>query len=54
MSDASATADLVEMTRQQRRGWVLLGIEDAISRATAYLDINRARTAAERLVESKG
>jgi hypothetical protein len=54
MSEASATADLVEMTRQQRRGRVLLGVEDVISRATAYLDINGARTAAERLAQSKG
>jgi ketosteroid isomerase-like protein len=39
---------------QQRRGWVLLWVEDAISRATAYLDIDEARAAAERLAESRG
>jgi hypothetical protein len=54
MSEASAIAHLVEMTRQQRRGWVLLWVEDVISRATAYFDINRARPAAERLAESRG
>jgi len=54
MSEASATADLVETARQQGRGWVLLCVEDVISRATAYLDVNRAPTAAERLAESRG
>jgi len=39
---------------QQRRGWVLVWVEDVISRATAYLDINRARTVVERLAESRG
>jgi ketosteroid isomerase-like protein len=39
---------------QQRRGWVLLWVEDVISRATAYLDIDEARAAAERLAGSRG
>jgi ketosteroid isomerase-like protein len=39
---------------QQRRGWVLLWVEGVISRATAYLDIDEARAAAERLVEARG
>jgi ketosteroid isomerase-like protein len=39
---------------QQRRGWVLVWVEDAILRATAYLDIGEARAAAERLAESRG
>jgi hypothetical protein len=29
-------------------------VEDVISRATAYLDINRASSGAERLAESRG
>jgi ketosteroid isomerase-like protein len=39
---------------QQRRGWVLLWVEDVISRATAYLDIDQARAVAEWLAESRG
>jgi ketosteroid isomerase-like protein len=39
---------------QQRRGWVTLWVEDVISRATAYLDIDKARVAAERLAEERG
>jgi ketosteroid isomerase-like protein len=39
---------------QQRRGWVLVWVEDVISRATAYLDIDAARAAAERLAEERG
>jgi ketosteroid isomerase-like protein len=39
---------------QQRRGWVLLWIEDVILQATAYLDLDGARAAAERLAESRG
>jgi ketosteroid isomerase-like protein len=39
---------------QQRRGWVLLWVADVISRATAYLDLDEARAAAERLAEERG
>jgi hypothetical protein len=39
---------------QQRRGWVLVWVKDVLSRATAYLDIDEARTAAERLAEERG
>jgi ketosteroid isomerase-like protein len=39
---------------QQRRGWVLLWVEGVISQATAYLDVDEARAAAERLAESRG
>jgi ketosteroid isomerase-like protein len=39
---------------QQRRGWVTLWVKDLISRATAYLDIDKARAAAEWLAESRG
>ena len=39
---------------QQRRGWVLLWVQDVISRAAAYLDIDEARAAAERLAEERG
>lgn len=38
---------------QQRRGWVLVWVEGVISRATAYLDADEARVAAERLAESR-
>ncbi len=38
---------------QQRRGWVLVWVEEVISRATAYLDIDAARAAAERLAEEQ-
>jgi hypothetical protein len=33
--------------------WVLLWVEDVISQATAYLDIDEARAAAGRLAESR-
>ncbi len=39
---------------QQRRGWVVVWVEDVILRATAYLDIDEARAAAERLAEERG
>jgi hypothetical protein len=39
---------------QQERGWVLLWAEDVVTQATAYLDVDRARAAAERLAESRG
>jgi ketosteroid isomerase-like protein len=38
---------------QQSRGWVLLWVEDVVTRATAYLDIDEARAAAERLAEER-
>ncbi len=38
---------------QQRRGWVLLWVQNVISRATAYLDIDKARAGAERLAEER-
>jgi ketosteroid isomerase-like protein len=39
---------------EQRMRWVFLWIEGMIARATAYLDIDEARAAAERLAGSRG
>jgi ketosteroid isomerase-like protein len=39
---------------EQRRGWVYLWTHGMIERQTAYLDIDDARAAAERLAESRG
>ena len=39
---------------QQRRGWVLLWVQGMIVRATAYMDLDEARAAAERLAEERG
>jgi ketosteroid isomerase-like protein len=39
---------------EQRRGWVFLWMEGGFERATVYLDIDKARAAAERLAESRG
>jgi ketosteroid isomerase-like protein len=39
---------------EQRRGWVLLWFHGKVERLEAYLDIDEARAAAERLAESRG
>jgi len=39
---------------EQRRGWVILWAQGKVRRATAYLDIDEARAAAERLAASRG
>jgi ketosteroid isomerase-like protein len=39
---------------EQRRGWVLVWVESKIVRAAAYLEVDEARAAAERLAESRG
>ena len=39
---------------EQRGGWAFLWTEGKIERAMAYLDIDEARTAAERLAEERG
>jgi ketosteroid isomerase-like protein len=38
---------------EQRRGWVLIWAQGVLQRATAYLDIDEARAAGERLAESR-
>jgi hypothetical protein len=38
----------------QRRGWVFLWMRGLIERFAAYLDIDEARAAAERLAEERG
>jgi ketosteroid isomerase-like protein len=38
---------------EQRRGWVFLWMEGGFERATVYLDIDKARAAAERLAEER-
>jgi ketosteroid isomerase-like protein len=39
---------------EQHRGWVFVWVDRMVERFTAYLDIDDARAAAERLAESKG
>jgi ketosteroid isomerase-like protein len=39
---------------EQRRGWVYLWGDGMVERQTAYLDVDDARAAAERLAESRG
>ena len=38
---------------EQRRGWITLWAGDKIERVTIYLDIDRARAAAERLAQGQ-
>jgi ketosteroid isomerase-like protein len=37
----------------QHRGWVFVWVQGSIERLAAYLDVEEARTAAERLAESR-
>jgi ketosteroid isomerase-like protein len=39
---------------EQRRGWAFLWVDGKIARLTAYLDLEEARAAAERLAEERG
>ena len=39
---------------EQRRGWVLVWVQDMIERYAIYLDIDEARAAAERFAEERG
>ena len=38
---------------EQRRGWVLLWVQDTIKRQAGYLDLDEARAAGERLAEEQ-
>ena len=38
---------------EQRRGWVVLWVQGMIERFAAYLDIDEARAATERLAEGR-
>jgi ketosteroid isomerase-like protein len=39
---------------EQRRGWVLLWVQDMIERQMGFLDIDQGRAAAERLAQERG